>query len=97
MILLHVYYELFDGQRDAFINVLNEYQIPQKSKAEMGNHAYDYYFPVGEDNKLFLLEKWESEEAFEAHKQSEHFLKLQEIKKDYIKSAKLDIFPIKNA
>ena len=33
MILLHVYYELFDGQRDAFINVLNEYQIPQKSKA----------------------------------------------------------------
>ncbi|HCT63068.1 MAG TPA: hypothetical protein DIC19_03110 [Erysipelotrichaceae bacterium] len=97
MIILHVYYELFEGQRDAFMKVLDEYQIPQKSKAEVGNHAYDYYFPVGEDNQLFLLEKWENEECFEAHKRSEHFLKLQELKKDYIKSAKLDIFPIKNA
>lgn len=97
MIILHVYYELYEGKRDAFMSVLNEYQIPQKSKAEHGNYAYDYYFPVNEANQLFLLEKWENEAAFEAHKQSEHFLKLQELKKDYIKAAKLDIFPIKNA
>lgn len=97
MIILHVYYELFEGKREAFMKVLNEHQIPQKSKVETGNHAYDYYFPVGEENQLFLLEKWENEACFEAHKQSEHFLKLQDLKKDYIKSAKLDIFPIKNA
>lgn len=97
MIILHVYYELFDGKRDAFMKVLNEYQIPQKSKLEIGNHAYDYYFPVGLENQLFLLEKWASEEDFESHKVSEHFLKLQELKKDYIKAARLDIFPIKNA
>ena len=97
MIILHVYYELFDGKRDAFMKVLNEYQIPQKSKSEVGNHAYDYYFPVGLENQLFLLEKWENKEAFEAHKQSEHFFKLQEIKNDYIKSATLEIFPKENA
>lgn len=97
MLILHVYYELFDGKRDAFMEVINLHQIPQKSKAEKGNHAYDYYFPVNEPNQLFLLEKWESEEDFEAHKISEHFLKLQALKTDYIKVAKLDIFPIKNA
>jgi len=80
------------------MNVLNVISDSTEIKSsKLGNHAYDYYFPVDEKNQLFLLEKWENEEAFETHKQSEHFLKLQEIKKDYIKSAKLDIFPIKNA
>ena len=97
MIILHVYYELFDGKREAFMEVLNAHQIPQKSKAEKGNSAYDYYFPVDMENQLFLLEKWTTEEDFEAHKVSEHFLKLQELKIDYIKAARLDIFPIKNA
>jgi len=39
-----------------------------------------------------LLEVWKSKEGLELHKKMPHFLKLQDIKEDYIEGAKLDIY-----
>lgn len=93
-ILLHVLYTVKEGKRDAFYALLNELEIPQKSRAEEDNIRYDYYFPTDSSNHLFLLEIWKSKEGLDLHKKMPHFFKLQDIKEDYIEGAKLDIYEI---
>lgn len=94
MLHLHVLYTTVANRRDEFYDLINELGIAQKSRDEEDNIKYDYYIPYGTENQIFLLEIWKTNEGFEAHKKTEHFLQLQELKADYIESAKLDIFEI---
>ncbi|TWU38716.1 putative monooxygenase YcnE [Novipirellula aureliae] len=44
-----------------------------ESKKEHGCLAYDLYQQTHNPREFSLMERWESEEDLEAHKQSEHF------------------------
>lgn len=44
-----------------------------------------------QENQVFLLERYEDEEAFAFHKEQEHFKKLQEIKAEYVLSTDIQI------
>ena len=94
MLHLHVLYTTVENRRDEFYDLINKLGIGQASRDEEDNIKYDYYIPYGTENQIFLLEIWKTKEGFEAHKKTDHFLKLQELKEDYIESAKLDIFEI---
>ena len=93
-LLLHVLYTTKENKRDAFYELINKLEIPQKSRLEEDNVQYDYFIPCDTNNKIFLLEIWKSKEGFEKHKQMPHFLELQNLKEDYIEGAKLDIYEI---
>lgn len=92
MLVLNVTYQVKKGMRKAFYNKLEELEVPKKSREEEGNIAYEYFFHAEDEDCLFLLEKWEDEEAFNRHCETEHFNALQEVKGEYLDSADLQKF-----
>ena len=64
MILLHVTQTLKNrDERDRYYAKLCASGIPDASRGEDGNLGYDYFFPADTDNRILLIEKWESDEA----------------------------------
>ncbi|MCD8009877.1 MAG: antibiotic biosynthesis monooxygenase [Lachnospiraceae bacterium] len=92
MVIYHVTYTPREGCREAFLAKLEELQVAQKSRAEEGNLGYAYYFPADGGEEIFLVERWESAAAQEAHTHSVHFQALGKIKGDYIADTCLQIY-----
>jgi autoinducer 2-degrading protein len=53
-------------------------QMKLKSTAEPGNHRYDVYQNCDDPHQFLLDELYESEEAVQAHRNSDHFKTLVE-------------------
>lgn len=70
-------------ERDGYLKEIQENRIDEISRKEEGCIRYDYFYPAGSDNTLFLWEQWESREHQKAHCQTEHFAKLGELKEKY--------------
>ena len=47
--------------RDGYLREIQEKGIDELSRGEEGCYRYDYFYPVGKDNMLFLWEQWETE------------------------------------
>ena len=77
--------------RDGFYRELEEKSIPRICREEKGCIRYDYYYPCGEDNKLFLLEQWETREDQQVHAGQPHFLAIGDLKKKYNVTSELEI------
>ena len=71
------------ASRDGYLREAQEQGIPDKSREEEGCIRYEYFFPVDDENKLFLWEQWESREHQKAHCQTEHFAELGKLKEKY--------------
>lgn len=93
MIILNVTYNIKPGMRASFVNALQENHIEECVSNEPGNLVYSFYLPINpeDENQVFLLERYEDEEAFAFHKEQEHFKKLQEIKAEYVLSTDIQI------
>ena len=80
----YVTYTLPDqAARDAYMKEVLENGIIEKSREEPGCARYEYFYPVGSDNTLFLWEQWESRSHQKIHCQTEHFAVLSELKAKY--------------
>ena len=84
MIVINVTYKCKPGMREEFLRTITTEGIDQSSRAEAGNIKYDYYIPTGDDDELFLLEKWRDAEALAEHGSQPHLTRLKEIKADYV-------------
>ena len=71
------------ADRDGYLKEIQDAGIDEISRSEDGCIRYDYFYPVGSDNTLFLWEQWESREHQAAHCQTEHFARLGELKEKY--------------
>ncbi len=92
MLVLNVNYYAKPGMRDAFLKETKEIEVVKKSQEEPGNITYEYFLPVDDENRIFLLEQWKDEEAFEIHKKEPHFQALQPIKEKYLEKSVLEIY-----
>jgi quinol monooxygenase YgiN len=93
-ILLNVSYMIKPGKRDEFFKKVNEQGIARDSRAEPGNYKYEYYIPVDSKNVLFLVEMWVSSAAQAVHVKTEHFQKLQALKKEYVTNVSIEKYSI---
>ena len=90
MIDVHVKY--FCGSRenrDGFLKFIGDNRIGEITRGEKGNIMYSYFIPVGCEDTVFLLERWEDIASIEAHSAAPHFAKLQEGKKQFVQSAEI--------
>jgi quinol monooxygenase YgiN len=83
-LLVNVNYTIKPGKREEFLEKVKAQQIIRDSKAEPGNFKYEYYIPVDSQNTLFLMEIWACSEAQSLHGNTEHYKKLQALKKEYV-------------
>lgn len=92
MKVLIVTYKCKPGKREAFLEAVRENGAAQKSREEAGNIRYAYARATDDEDILYLLEQWESEEAFESHKAADHFRELGELKQDYVEDTILEMY-----
>jgi quinol monooxygenase YgiN len=64
-------YKLADGNEDAVLRLLP--QLAEATRAEPGNVSFEIYRNVAEAHDVVLLERYASQDAFAAHRASEHF------------------------
>ena len=77
--------------RDAFHAALVAEKLGETCEAEDGCLRYEYFFPAKAEDKLFLLEMWESREAQKVHTTQPHFARIGEIKKAFGATASIRI------
>ena len=94
MLVLNVTYIIKPGMRNAYMEKVAEIQMAEKSRAEAGNITYEYFLPMEGKDRIFLLEKWQDEEAFQAHTKEEHFKALGELKAYYVKETIIEKYTV---
>ena len=94
MIVLNVTYKCKPDLRDEFLEMIYTEGIDIASRSEEGNIKYDYYTPVDGSDDLLLLEKWRDEEALAAHGRQPHFIRLGELKKEFVLDTIIEKFEI---
>lgn len=89
-ILVNVKYTIRPGKRDKFLEKVIENGIITASKAELGNYKYEYYKPVDSEDVLFLIEMRVNSNAQTAHGKTEHYQRLQSLKKEYVTNVTIE-------
>ncbi|MBP3217642.1 MAG: antibiotic biosynthesis monooxygenase [Lachnospiraceae bacterium] len=87
-----VSYECKEGMREAFLNAIKAEGIDEACRAEKGNGRYEYAFAADAPDRLFLFEKWETEEALALHREMPHFKRLGELKNQYVNDTIIETF-----
>lgn len=84
MFILHVTYTVKPGQKENFVQAIADACIDAASRAEEGCRQYDYFYAAQADDKVLLVEIWDSVEAQQAHTKTAHFQQLGGIKEQYV-------------
>ena len=84
MVVLNVTYRCRKDRREEFLEAVFAEGIDSLCRQEEGNIRYDFYFSAEDDDKMLLLEQWESEEILAKHQQQAHFRRMGELKKDFV-------------
>jgi quinol monooxygenase YgiN len=93
-ILVNVRYEIKHGKRDEFLKKVDEQGIIRDSKEEEGNIKYEYSKPIDSEDDLLLMEIWNSSATQTIHGQTEHYQKLQALKKEYVTDVTIEKYII---
>ena len=95
MIVLNVTYKCKPGMREAFLEKIREEGLDAKSRGEVGNSKYDYYFAADDGDELLLVEKWQDADALAKHGKEPHFARLGEIKEEYVAETVIEKYEAK--
>ena len=87
-----VTYECKEGMREKFLAAIKAEGLDQASRDEDGNSRYEYAFAADKADRLFLLEKWDSEEALAKHRELPHFKRIGELKAEYVEETLFETF-----
>lgn len=93
-ILVNVKYAIKAGKRDEFLEKAIKNDIITASRTEPGNYKYEYYKPIDSEDILFLMEMWVSSKAQAAHCKTEHYQRLQSLKKEYITNVTIEKYNV---
>ncbi|MBO7671097.1 MAG: antibiotic biosynthesis monooxygenase [Oscillospiraceae bacterium] len=92
MIVLNVTYKCRPDLRGEFLEAIMTEGIDAASRAEAGNIKYDYYTPVDNSDELLLVEKWRDADALKEHISQPHFLRLGELKPEFVLDTVIERF-----
>ncbi len=92
MIVLNVTYKCKHQMREEFLEMIMSEGIDVECRAEEGNLKYDYYIPTDDSDDLLLIEKWRNAEALAEHSKQSHFVRIGELKKDYVDDTIIEKF-----
>ncbi len=82
-ITVNIYYTGKNGNAKRFAEEMISSGIVADIKAEKGNLKYDYFFPMGDENTVLLIDSWENQEALDIHHQSPMMSKIIELREKY--------------
>ena len=73
MIVINCLFKSEKTDMNDFFKVLVERGLVEGSRADKGNHGYDFYISAEDPKKMMLVETWESKEDLQAHSSTDLF------------------------
>lgn len=92
MIVLNVTYKCKPGMREAFLGAIKAEGLDAACRAEAGNRKYDYYMAADNADEMVLLEKWIDADALALHSKEPHFLRIGELKNEFVEETVIEKF-----
>ena len=86
---LYVVYTAKPGCRETFVRQIVMEGIADTIRREEGCIRYDYYFSAQQEDKILLVEQWQTEEKQQAHLRAPHMDQLRRLKSEYVADAQL--------
>ena len=94
MYTIYVQFTCLPQKRTAFIDRVKEDGVLDAIRNEDGCLGYDYYLSEKDENRLLLIEKWETKQHQQVHLTQPHMALLRGFKDEYISDTKLGEFQL---
>lgn len=82
-IIVNLYYTGQDGSARKFAEEMTSRGIVDAIRAEEGNERYEYFFPMGDEETVLLIDRWKNQEALDIHHKSEMMKQIAELRDKY--------------
>lgn len=82
-ITVNIYYSGKNGSARQFANEMMESGTVAAIRQEAGNLQYAYFYPMEDEETVFLIDSWENQEAIDAHHHTSMMQKIMELREKY--------------
>lgn len=82
-IVVNIYYSGENGSARKFAKEMISSGTVDAIRNEAGNIRYDYFFPLGDEETVLLIDSWENQESIDFHHQSPMMNKIAELRDKY--------------
>ena len=89
---INIYYTGENRAAKKFAEEMVSTGVVDRVRAEKGNLRYNYFFPMDDPETVLLIDRWESEEALDAHHKSPMMKEIAELRDKYKLHMKVEQF-----
>ena len=82
-ITIHIFYRGEKGAARAFAREMMDSGVVDEIRAEAGNLAYRYFFPMDDEETVLLIDSWRDQEALDVHHDSPMMAKIIALREKY--------------
>ncbi len=82
-ITVNVYYSGVNGNAKKFAEEMIANGIVNDVRAEKGNLRYEYFFPMGDDETVLLIDSWKDQASIDVHHASPMMAKIMKLRDKY--------------
>ena len=82
-ITINIFYTGRNGNAKKFAEEMVASGIVRDIRAEEGNLKYEYFFPMGDDETVLLIDSWKNQEALDKHHATEMMQKIIALREKY--------------
>ena len=82
-IVVNIYYSGENGAARKFAHEMISSGTVDAIRKEEGNIRYDYFFPMGDEETVLLIDIWENQESIDLHHQTPMMKKIAELRDKY--------------
>lgn len=89
-ITINIYYTGENGNARKFADEMISSGIVNDIRNEDGNLKYEYFFPMGDEETILLIDGWKDQDALDKHHASPMMKKIIELREKYNLSMKVE-------
>ncbi len=89
---INIYYTGENGSAKKFAEEMVEKGVVERVRAEKGNQKYEYFFPMDDPETVLLIDRWENQEALDAHHKSPMMKEIADLRDKYHLHMKVEQF-----
>lgn len=82
-LVINIYYTGQNGSARKFAEEMVTSGLVDQIRNEEGNEKYEYFFPKDDPETVLLIDKWQSQEALDAHHKSQMMGQIAKLREKY--------------
>ena len=82
-ITVNLYYSGEDGNARRFAEEMVSSGVADAIRAEEGNLRYEYFFPMGDQETVLLIDSWADQHSLDVHHASPMMARIAELREKY--------------